>query len=127
MNINKRRSIWADRIERGLSYDPSIEQWYHLNHVCRLTLYRWMAEFLKPEPSRFPRRPSVASNWISVTRDGIDDIHAIVPSAIAASSVPSPASKPDVRFPVPETDGKTIFASQSPVSLPIRALGKRQT
>ena len=122
MNINERSNMWADRIERCLSSDLSIEQWCHLNHVCRSTLYKWMAEFRKSEPGRFPRRSSVASNWISVTRDGIADTHAIIPSTVPASAAPSRASKPDVRFPTPETDDKTVFASQSPASLPIRAL-----
>lgn len=85
MSANERKNMRADRIRRCLSSGPTIEQWLHLNHVGRSSLYKRMADFHKSEPDRFPRRSSMASNWISATRSGIADAQAIAPASIAPS------------------------------------------
>lgn len=118
MNANERRNMWADRIERCLSSELTIEQWCRLNRICQSSLYKWMAEFRKSEPGRFPRRSSMASNWISVTRDGIADAQAIVPSVAAPSSATEATSGQDPLF--AETGSVSKAVPSSPPA--IRAL-----
>lgn len=57
----------------------TIKEWCHLNHVCKSSLYKWMARFREEEPGCFPRRNSAATNWIEVSRDDIAAACAIVP------------------------------------------------
>lgn len=80
MNDAERRNMWTDRIERCLASGMTIKEWCRLNHVCPSSLYKWMARFREEEPGRFPRRSSVAANWIEITRGGIADSRAIVPA-----------------------------------------------
>lgn len=99
MNASERKNMWAERIDRCLSSDMTIKEWCELNHVGQSALYKWMAEFRESEPGRFPRRSSIASKWIEVTRDGISDAKAIVPTATSVGSTPMRATSPDQRFP----------------------------
>lgn len=85
MNASERRNIWADRIERCLSSDMTIEEWCRLNHIGRSTIYKWMAEFRKTEPGRFACRSSMTSNWIAMTSEAIADARAIVPAAVVST------------------------------------------
>lgn len=80
MNGAERRCMWADRIERCLASDMPIREWCRLNHVGESSLYKWMARFRKDDPGRFPRRSSIATNWIEVARGSIADSKAIVPT-----------------------------------------------
>ena len=75
-----RRNMWAERIERCLSSNMSIECWCKLNHVGRSSLYAWLARFREEEPGRFPRRNAATLNWIELTRGGLADSKAIVPA-----------------------------------------------
>lgn len=123
MSDAERRNMWADRIERCLASDMTIKQWCKLNHVGASSLYKWMARFREEEPERFPRRSSIATNWMEVVRGGIADSKAMVPAVAAACGQEAASAGP---HPADAANSPSLKSyeqgSGAPIPLPIRAL-----
>ena len=45
-----RRDMWAGRIERCLTADMTVKEWYALNKVAESSLCKWMTRFREEEP-----------------------------------------------------------------------------